>query len=207
MADAAEEAPPEDEEKDQEEEQSEKQSSQEDESEAEEEAQGLKTRFVISGFENEAEETLVQLDELLKFIFPADLQHPLSTGRLYAFGFYGPLDRHAQLRSGHRGTHVVSRWELDAMCAQFEREDVLQVYILPGRPLGELSEEQQDELIAQADRRIKAQTGKGLMPQLSRQEVRDIFDDVPRSPEGAMRFHDAQEAAAGVVTRLDARRC
>ena len=78
------------------------------------------------------------------------------------------------------------------MCAQFEREDVLQVYILPGRPLCTLSEAQQDELIAQADRRIKAQTGKGLMPQLTKNEVRELFDEVPRSPEGTMRFHEMQ---------------
>ena len=152
----------------------------------------LKTRFRLSGFENEKDENLVRLDNLMRFVFPEGLQHPLSTGRLYAFGFYGPLDRNAQLRSGHKGQHVVSRWELDTMCAQFEREDVLQVYILPGRPLAVLSERQQDELIAQADRRIKAQTGKGLMPQLTRAEVADLFDEIQRSTDGTMRFHEMQ---------------
>lgn len=154
----------------------------------------LKTRFRLSGFENEKDENLVRLDNLMRFVFPEGLQHPLSTGRLYAFGFYGPLDRNAQLRSGHKGQHVVSRWELDTMCAQFEREDVLQVYILPGRPLAVLSERQQDELIAQADRRIKAQTGKGLMPQLRRDDVADIFDDLERSDDGRVRFHEMQRA-------------
>lgn len=152
----------------------------------------VKTRFSLSGFENEKSENLVSLESLMRFVFPEGLQHPLSTGRLYAFGFYGPLDRNSMLRSGHKGQHVVSRWELDTMCAQFEREDVLQVYILPGRPLAILSEQQQDELIAQADQRIKAQTGKGLMPQLTRAQVSELFDDIQRNQAGAMRFHEMQ---------------
>lgn len=161
------------------------------------EESNVKTRFSLTGFENEATENLVSLESLMRFVFPEGLQHPLSTGRLYAFGFYGPLDRNAQLRSGHKGQHVVSRWELDTMCAQFEREDVLQVYILPGRPLAALGERQQDELIAQADQRIKAQTGKGLMPQLTRAEVADLFDDVARSGGGCMRFHEMQRQIMG----------
>lgn len=154
--------------------------------------EGQRTRFCITGFENEKDENLVSLGSLMRFVFPEGLQHPLSTGRLYAFGFYGPLDRNSQLRSGHKGQHVVSRWELDTMCAQFEREDVLQVYILPGRPLAVLSESQQDELIAQADRRIKAQTGKGLMPQVKRSDVAELFDGLKHSEDGRMRFHEMQ---------------
>ena len=96
------------------------------------EESNVKTRFSLTGFENEATENLVSLESLMRFVFPEGLQHPLSTGRLYAFGFYGPLDRNAQLRSGHKGQHVVSRWELDTMCAQFEREDVLQLKYCPG---------------------------------------------------------------------------
>lgn len=69
----------------------------------------------------------VDVKELLDFIFPDALQHPLSTGRLYAFGMYGPLDENAKLRAGHNGKRVVSAWEIDTMCLQFEREDILQV--------------------------------------------------------------------------------
>lgn len=69
----------------------------------------------------------VDVEELLAFIFPKSLQHPLSTGRLYAFGMYGPLDSNAQLRAGHHGQRVVSPWEIDTMCLQFEKEDILQV--------------------------------------------------------------------------------
>lgn len=69
----------------------------------------------------------VDVEELLDFIFPKSLQHPLSTGRLYAFGMYGPLDPDGKLRSGYNGHRVVSTWEIDTMCLQFEREDILQV--------------------------------------------------------------------------------
>lgn len=69
----------------------------------------------------------VDVEELLDFIFPKSLQQPLSTGRLYAFGMYGPLDSNARLRAGHNGQRIVSAWEIDTMCLQFEREDILQV--------------------------------------------------------------------------------
>lgn len=69
----------------------------------------------------------VDVQELLEFIFPKSLQHPLSTGRLYAFALYGPLDSNSELRSGYNGQRVVSTWEIDTMCLQFEREDILQV--------------------------------------------------------------------------------
>lgn len=69
----------------------------------------------------------VDVQQLLDFIFPKSLQHPLSTGRLFAFAMYGPLDSNANLRSGHNGKRLVSTWETDTMCLQFEREDLLQV--------------------------------------------------------------------------------
>lgn len=72
-------------------------------------------------------ENKVDVGQLLDFIFPKSLQHPLSTGRLFAFAMYGPLDSNANLRSGHNGNRVVSTWEIDTMCLQFEREDLLQV--------------------------------------------------------------------------------
>ena len=85
----------------------------------------LQARASVAGAQHRAR--LVDLEELIKFVFPAELQHAMSTGRLLAFGLYGPLDSDARLRSGHKGSHVVGRWELDTMCRQFEREDILQV--------------------------------------------------------------------------------
>ncbi len=40
----------------------------------------------------------VNVDQLLRFLFPPNLQHPLTAGRLFAFGECGPLVRnHANL--------------------------------------------------------------------------------------------------------------
>lgn len=83
--------------------------------------------FDCHGNVDRKREGKVDVNELLDFIFPKSLQHPLSTGRLYAFGMYGPLDENANLRAGHNGKRVVSAWEIDTMCLQFEREDILQV--------------------------------------------------------------------------------
>ena len=43
-----------------------------------------RARFALTGFEGENPQDLVSLDDLVQFIFPSDLQHPLSTGRLRA---------------------------------------------------------------------------------------------------------------------------
>ena len=49
----------------------------------------------------------VDMTSLLRFIFPPELQHSLSTGRLIAFGQYGPLDDDAKLRCGYKGSHIL----------------------------------------------------------------------------------------------------
>lgn len=72
---------------------------------------------------------MVDLEALIRFIFPSELQHAMSTGRLLAFGFYGPLDQDARLRSGHKGSHVVGRWELDTMCRQVSSERYNSSYV------------------------------------------------------------------------------
>jgi uncharacterized pyridoxal phosphate-containing UPF0001 family protein len=86
------------------------------------------------------------------------------------------LDGDARLRSGHKvchrlgvhrfllrwrrmsgakriqGSHVVGRFELDTMCRQFEREDILQVYMQDGKSPSSLSENEAEELLAQVSR-------------------------------------------------------
>ena len=135
---------------------------------------------------------MVDLEAVIRFVFPAELQHAMSTGRLLAFGFYGPLDVDAQLRSGHKGSHVVGRWELDTMCRQFEREDILQVYMHSGKSSSSLSEAEAEELLAQADSRLKVAKGKAMMRQVTPSEVRQLFDDLPRDAQGRLNFHDMQ---------------
>ena len=68
------------------------------------------------------------LDHLIEFIFPTSLQHPLAAARLFAFGMYGPLDEHQQIRTGRKGCRILADYELDQMCLQFEKEDLLLIY-------------------------------------------------------------------------------
>ena len=136
---------------------------------------------------------LVDVDALIKFVFPPELQHPMSTGRLLAFGMYGPLDDEARLRSGHKGSHVVQSFELDAMCRQFEREDILQVYMPHGQNPSCLNEDQQQELLAQADQRLKNARGKAFMVQIRPEEVRALFDELVPDDDNMYNFHEMQQ--------------
>ena len=69
------------------------------------------------------------LDDLIRFLFPENLQHPLVAGRLIVYGLYGPLDDNLQLRTGPMKRNIVSDWQLELMCIQVEREDILCVYL------------------------------------------------------------------------------
>ena len=69
----------------------------------------------------------VNIDMLMKFVFDPSLQWPLAAGRLFAFALYGPLSIDGHLCTGPKGSHVVATWELDIMCMQIEKEDMLQV--------------------------------------------------------------------------------
>ncbi|KAG5192673.1 putative aspartyl protease family A01A [Tribonema minus] len=133
----------------------------------------------------------VFLDDLLKFIFPVHLQHPLSSGRLIVFGYYGP-PVNGQLHSGQRGEHVVGDWELDSMCTTIDREDVLQVYVSDDRPLCELLAAQQEEIIAQST---------VTFPQITREQVIALFEGVPRGTDNAFSFHDVQKVVVAYRDR------
>lgn len=71
----------------------------------------------------------VHVDDLIRFLFPVHLQHALVAGRLIVYGLYGPLDEHLQLRTGPQKRNVVSDWQMDLMCVEAEREDILSVYM------------------------------------------------------------------------------
>ena len=68
------------------------------------------------------------LDDLLAFVFPTSMQHPLACARLFAFGLCGPLDDKGNIRTGFKGSRIVADYELNQMCLQFEKEDILCIY-------------------------------------------------------------------------------
>ena len=118
------------------------------------------------------------LNDLLNFVFPQNLQHPLAASRLFIFGLYGPLDKDGNLRSGIGGKHVVSEYELETMCEQVEREDLVQIYLHKRRDMGLLSTKEQDSLINQADAKLKKEKGRAMLPKLTRQDIINILQVV-----------------------------
>lgn len=117
------------------------------------------------------------LDEIIQFVFPPSLQHPLAASRLIAYGMYGPLVD-GELRSGIKGKHIISTWELDEMCLQIEKEDILQIYLHKGKKFEVLNKEEQDDLINQADAHLKKAKGRASLPAVTKQDVVDILNSV-----------------------------
>ncbi|ETV90170.1 hypothetical protein, variant 1 [Aphanomyces invadans] len=130
---------------------------------------------------DDAGKAMVHLDALMSFLFPPNIQHPNSTGRLFVFSLYGPLDAKSRLRSGEKGLHVVTDIELNTMCASIEREDILSVYGMIG-----LSQDEEEQVLRQADKYMKH------LPRHTRSDIEELFRLVPRSNDGAMSFHAMQ---------------
>ena len=142
----------------------------------------------------------VDLDRVLEFLFPRGLQHPLVAGRLIAYGMYGPLDDNLCLHSGEKGMHVVQGYELDTMCDQFEKEDVMQVYMSANRQLASLSLSEKADLLEGAHRSTKTTRGKlpcqmsnSQMPAFNAEQIVELFARLERDEDGRISFHDMQQ--------------
>eukprot|EP01038_Epipyxis_sp_PR26KG_P014865 gene14865-19981_t len=142
---------------------------------------------------NKQDKFQFHIDTLLDFLFPPSIQHSLVAGRLIAFGLCGPLVN-GRIITGKKGNRFLADYELDEMCLQFEREDIVKVYLHKSRDFGLLTKDQQEALIAQADPKMKKCKGKGYMPQLSKQEVIQLFEKLPADENGCISFHEAQKA-------------
>jgi hypothetical protein len=134
----------------------------------------------------------VNIDTLMTFIFDPSLQWPLAAGRLFAFALYGPLNENGMLCTGPGGKHVVATWELDIMCMQIEKEDILQIYLHRGSDMSLLSSKEQEAIIAQADAHLKRAKGKAMLPRMTPPDVMGLLEDIPRFPDGTISFHEAQ---------------
>ena len=65
-------------------------------------------------------------------------------------------------------TLIICRYELTEMCIQFEREDILSVYVEKQRDVGLLSIAEQEMIISQADGHLKCAKGKAMLPQINK---------------------------------------
>lgn len=115
------------------------------------------------------------VEDLVTFMFPQNLQHPLACARLFIFGLYGPLDREGHLRSGRRGVHILAEYELEEMCSQVEREDLVKIYLHKPKECGLLTTAEQDAIINQADSSLKKTKGKAMLPPITKQDVFELF--------------------------------
>mmetsp|Transcript_21905 Transcript_21905/g.36672 ORF Transcript_21905/g.36672 Transcript_21905/m.36672 type:complete len:343 (+) Transcript_21905:83-1111(+) len=136
------------------------------------------------------------IEDLIKFIFPASLQHPLAAGRLFAFADCGPLDENLCLRSGAQGKRIVAEYELTQMCLQYEKEDIVQIYLHKSRDMGLLTSKEQEMVISQADAHLKKAKGKASLPRLWKKDIYELLEDLPRDDKGLISFHEAQEVIA-----------
>lgn len=153
-------------------------------------------QFAETGLEEtikaEEDKFKFRIEDLIRFIFPGTLQHPLAAGRLYCFGSYGPLDENLQIRTGIKGSRVLAVYELEQMCLQSEREDILQIYSHRARDIGLMSSRDQFEMITQADAHLKKANGKASLPQITAKDIHELFQDAPRDEFDRISFHDAQ---------------
>jgi hypothetical protein len=136
----------------------------------------------------------IRVSDIVGFVFPSYVQHPLAIGRLYAFGLCGPLDANGQLRSGIKGSRVVLDYELEEMCLQFEKEDIISIYLHRPSDLGLLSIKEQEMIINQADKHLKVAKGKTMMPALTKTELTEMLNELPKDEEGFLSFHEIQRA-------------
>ena len=73
-------------------------------------------------------------------------------------------------------TLIICRYELTEMCIQFEREDILSVYVEKQRDVGLLSIAEQEMIISQADGHLKCAKGKAMLPQINKKDVEHILE-------------------------------
>jgi hypothetical protein len=142
--------------------------------------------------ENERTIATVHIDDIIRYLFPTNLQHPLVAGRLISYGLYGPLDENLCLRTGPQKRNIVSDWQLDLMSIQVEREDILSIYLHKKSDMGLLTNAEQESIIAQADKHLKSAKGRAMLPVLNRSDIIELFKHVSRDMDGLMSFHDVQ---------------
>jgi len=120
----------------------------------------------------------ITLPAMLKFLFPAKIEHPDSTGRLELCAIYGPIDADGCLRGGCVGQHAHTNLELHQMVLHSTREALYKLHDKPRDTVETMVE----ELLPMA-----------MARQYSREEVQHVLRSVPMDSEGRMDFHALQD--------------
>jgi hypothetical protein len=114
----------------------------------------------------------VDIDDLISFVFPENVQHPLTACRLYCYSLYGPADDDNKLRSGHRRSHILMEYELETMCRQLDKEDTISIF---KSHFEELSNPEQSIIISQSDLKYRTSRGKAVFPSLTKDDLMSIL--------------------------------
>merc|ERR1719326_1484561 len=119
----------------------------------------------------------VNMAALMKFLFPAHLEHPESTGRLDVFGHFGSVDENGYLRGGPKGNHIHTDLEIRQMIKELNREQLL---ALLGRP-----KETVETMIAEL-------LPKAVAHHYTEREIQVLFGGVSEDENGRRSFADLQ---------------
>lgn len=121
----------------------------------------------------------VTWSRLQNFLFPANLEHPESTGRLELLAHHGPVDENSCLRGGRGGKHVHTDAEIRLMIKNDTREAMFAVIDKPR----DTAKVVVDQLLPLA-----------LVRNYTLPEIKQILKDVPVGSNGHMDFADVQDA-------------
>lgn len=121
----------------------------------------------------------VTWSRLQNFLFPANLEHPESTGRLELFAHHGPVDENSRLRGGRGGKHMHTDAEIRLMIKNETREALFAVIDKPR----DTARVVVDQLLPVA-----------LLHNYTLSEIKQILKDVPVGSNGQMDFADIQDA-------------
>jgi len=120
----------------------------------------------------------VTWSQLESFLFPSNLEHPESTGRLELFARYGPVDQNGCLHGGRNGRHVHTNAEIRRMIKNELREALFAACKQP-RDLAELIV---DQLLPVA-----------VKHSYTLPEIQQILQGVRTDKYGRMEFSDLQD--------------
>jgi len=116
---------------------------------------------------------------LFLFVFPCNVEHPETTGRLELFARYGPCDEQGRLRGGIAGSHVHTDPEIHQMIAHETREALFSLFSKPRATV----EVVVDDVLPRA-----------LEQNYTAREIRKLLQGVALDSEGGMSFRSMQEA-------------
>lgn len=120
---------------------------------------------------------LLSIESILNFLFPSNLQHPLAYSRLIILALYGPLNSSDNcLYGGYKKSHKLTENEIERMCLEIEREDILAIYTEKRVDVWNLSKIEQDLMMNQADTRFKIEKGKLLLKKITKEEVIELLN-------------------------------